>query len=138
MPASHGTLVQFPFSPRPFVSRVIERCPALAAVYARLPHTDDGPLWHEYELIFCAAVGRLTRLPSLPAADAFILLDSMAATDDLLIEEICLFDRDPERRDLSEYCNDICDAVAMPRDIYRCGLLVAALLGRLLRFESRV
>jgi hypothetical protein len=136
MAEGDATVLRFPLKTRMRIKAIVERCPAMGAVAARLPDNGDT-LRDGCERMLARAFTLLLHLPDLTREEADVLLDHDAGIEETTLEELTRLSQDPEKVELyivwREVWADVEDA-----DIRRFARYVVALIARMYRLECHV
>ncbi len=96
-----ATILRFPLLPKMRIRAIVERCPALGAVAAKLPPEDDV-LRGECERVLAQAFTLLLHLPGLTREQADVVLDHGTDAETLTTDELALVLHDPDKQELYE------------------------------------
>ncbi|MEY4744461.1 MAG: hypothetical protein RL272_406 [Candidatus Parcubacteria bacterium] len=129
-----GTVLRFPLLPRMRILQIIERCPALGAIAARLPAEDD-PRRVDCERVLAQAFTLLLHLPDVTREQADAALDHSAGAEAVTVEELARILRDPETAERYEIWRAVWESEDDPQTRTFARYCVA-LMSRLYRLES--
>lgn len=130
---TRGTVLPFPLLPKMRIWAIIDRCPALGAVAARLPAEDDV-LRGESERVLAQAFTLLLHLPDLTREEADRVLDHSAGIEEVAAEELSYLHHDPEKTERYDIWREVWAGEDDPR-IRAFARYCIALIARLYRLE---
>jgi len=126
-------IIEFPVRPRMCIRAMVEACPALTAVAARLPPPTDA-FYAASERLLAELFQRLLHPPQLRPEEAAEVLDHEASPERFTEEELVRLAGDPETRCIYDHWKDVWENETDPVLRMRAGYY-AALLSRLYRME---
>lgn len=128
-----ATILRFPLLPKMRIKAIVERCPALGAVAARLP-PEDAADRGDCERVLAQAFTLLLHLPGLTREQADVVLDHETDVETLTAEELAYVHHDPDKAALYEVWREAwaCEDDPATRRFAR---YCVALIARLYRME---
>jgi len=136
MTEGDATVLRFPLRSRMRIKAIIERCPAMGAIAARLPE-DGDPSRDGCEQVLARAFVLLLHLPDITREEADAALDHDAGIEETTTEELARLCHDSGKEELygiwREVWVDVEDA-----GVRRFARYSVALISRLYRLECLI